>query len=182
MAHSAEATQTLGKTSSFDKLVFKISQTMSAIGAVMFAAMMVVTVIDVGGRALASSVEFIKPMVGAVELIGFMLVLGGTWGMGYCQLLRMHIRINILVEKWPSRVQSFFWGLTCLISLASSALIAWQAYVKTGVYLTTTLGSKSATLGAPLWPFILMMAIGFTWVGFILLIDFIKSVRGVVKP
>jgi len=68
-----------------------------------------------------------------------------------------------------------------LISLISSALIAWQAYIKTGTYITTTLGSKSSILAVPLWPFILMMAIGFTWAGFVFLIDFIKSVNGVVK-
>jgi TRAP-type C4-dicarboxylate transport system permease small subunit len=181
MEQVVETPPPTAKESSFDRIILKISRTMAAIGAVMFAGMMLVTVIDVSGRELATRFDFIKPMNGAVELIGFMLVLGGTWGMGYCQLLKMHIRINILVEKWPRRVQAFFWAIACLVSLAASGLIAWQAYLKMIAYFTTTLGAKSTVLGAPLWPFITMMAIGFTWVAFILAVDFIKSARGAFK-
>jgi TRAP-type C4-dicarboxylate transport system permease small subunit len=181
MEQVVETPQPAAKESTFDRIILQISRTMAAVGAIMFAAMMVVTVIDVSGRELATRFDFIRPMNGAVELIGFMLVLGGTWGMGYCQLLKMHIRINILVEKWSQRTQAFFWALTCLISLAAAGLIAWQAYVKMAAYFASTLGAKSTVLGAPLWPFIIMMAIGFTWVSFILAVDFVKSARGAFK-
>jgi TRAP-type C4-dicarboxylate transport system permease small subunit len=178
MEQLVETPQPTAKESSFDRVILQISRTMAGVGAVMFAAMMLVTVIDVTGRELATRFDFIKPINGAVELIGFMLVLGGTWGMGYCQLLRMHIRINILVEKWSRRAQAFFWAVTCLVSLAASVLIAWRALVKMLDYFNSTLGATSSILGAPLWPFIAMMAIGFIWISFILAVDFIKSARG----
>jgi TRAP-type C4-dicarboxylate transport system permease small subunit len=164
------------KLSPFMKVISQISRVMAAVGAVTFAAMMLITVIDVTGRNL-----FLIPLNGAVEIVGLLLVLGGTWGMGYCHLLKMHIRINILTERFPPRWKALFWIVTCFVSLVVSGMIAWRAYDKVNHYFSVTLGTTTDVLGWPLWPFVLAMAIGFSWLVFVLVIDIIVTVAKVVR-
>lgn len=164
------------RQSSFMKVVTQISRGMAGVGAVSFAAMMIITVIDVGGRNL-----FLIPLNGAVEMVGLLLVIGGTWGMGYCQLLKMHIRINIITEKLPPKWKTLSWIVTCLVSLIVSVLIAWRAYFKVNQYLGATLGSTTDVLGLPYWPFVGLMAFGFTWVSFLFIVDIVRSFIEVVR-
>jgi TRAP-type C4-dicarboxylate transport system permease small subunit len=88
-------------------VLWQISRALAAVGAVLFGVMMMVTVIDVCGRYF-----FTMPLNGAAELVGIMLIIGGTWGMGYCQLERMHIRIGLFAEKLPKIAQRLLWVIT----------------------------------------------------------------------
>jgi len=150
---------------------------MAGVGALMFGVMMMVTVIDVGGRYF-----FLRPLDGATELIGLMLIIGGTWGIGYCQLHKMHIRIGVFMEMFPKILQRLIWVFTFVISLAVSGAISWQAYLRTEAYIAASLGDRTDVLGIPFWPLMLCMAIGFTWGAVIFLIVFGKSVKEVFRP
>jgi TRAP-type transport system small permease protein len=165
-----------GPADRFDRILWRVSQWMAGVGAVMYGVMMIVSVVDVGGRYF-----FKHPLLGATELVGLMLVIGGTWGMAYCQVLKMHIRIDILYNKFPRLAQSIAWAISCLVCLTTAALIAWQAFFKAGEYYITELGTRTDILGIPLWPFIFLMAVGFSWLGFVFLAEFIKTIIGAVK-
>ena len=176
MEHSADQPQLREKPSRFIDIITRISGVMAAIGAIIFGGMMIITVVDVVGRKF-----FLHPLQGAVEIIGLTLVIGGTFGLGYTQLIRMHIRINIITDKFPAKVQSGLWAFLCLISMVSSGLIAWKAFLKVHDLYTTVLGSKTDILALPLWPIIAAMGFGFAWAAFIFLIDLVRSIREVVK-
>jgi TRAP-type transport system small permease protein len=165
-----------GPSDRFNRMLWRISQGMAGVGAAMYGVMMLVSVIDVGGRYF-----FKHPLLGATELVGLMLVVGGTWGMAYCQVLKMHIRIDLVYNKFPALVQSILWAISCLVCLTTAALIAWQGFFKAGQYYITELGTRTDILGIPLWPFIALMAIGFSWLGFVFLIELIKTIIGAVK-
>jgi|WetSurMetagenome_2_1015567.scaffolds.fasta_scaffold638796_1 TRAP-type C4-dicarboxylate transport system permease small subunit len=162
--------------SRFNRILLKISKTMSAVGAVVFLAMMLITVTDVVGRS-----AFLHPLEGASELVGLLLVIGATWGMGYCQLNKMHIRINIFTEKMSQRNQKIFWIMTYLVSSLAAGGVAWQGIIKTAHYITATRGQITNVLEFPYWPFWLLMTIGFAWVCFIFLIELGRSFKGVFK-
>ncbi len=83
----------------------------------------------------------------------FMLVIAGTWGMGYCEVLKMNIRIGLFADKFPRRGKEILWMLTFFVSRVVAGLVAWQAFVKTGDLFTATLGNRTDTLGIPVWPF-----------------------------
>jgi TRAP-type C4-dicarboxylate transport system permease small subunit len=70
---------------------------------------------------------------------------------------------------------------TYLISTAVCALTAWQAFGRTGEYLTSTLGTRSDVLGIPFAPFMLAMGIGFCWAGIIFFLELVQTVIGVFK-
>ncbi len=164
------------QTKIYMQLLWQISRSLAAVGAILFGAMMMVTIIDVGGRYF-----FKKPLNGAAEIVGMMLVIAGTWGIGYCQLQKMHIRVSVFAEKLPIIAQSLLWVITYLISTSVGVLVAWQAYYRTEAYIGATLGGKSDVLGIPFWPFMLAMAIGFTWAFVVFLIDLFKAVVEVFK-
>jgi TRAP-type C4-dicarboxylate transport system permease small subunit len=164
------------KQSAFMKVIEQISRVMAAFGAVSLFVMMAITVIDVGGRNI-----FLKPLNGSFELVGILLVIAGTWGMGYCEILKMNIRIGLFADKFPRQGKAILWILTFFISLVVAGLVAWRAFVKTGDLFTATLGNRTDTLGIPVWPFMAMMALGFLWAGFIFLVQLCQQITGVFK-
>jgi TRAP-type transport system small permease protein len=160
----------------FMKYLWRISQIMSGVGAVLIGAMMFVTVIDVGGRYF-----FMTPLNGAAELVGLLLVVAGTWGMGFCQLHKMNVRISVLTDKLSPRGKNMMWVLAYIISTLVAGAVAWQGYLQARGYMINKLGSVTDVLGMPLWPFWLLMSIGFTWACFIFIIDLAKVTSEVFK-
>ena len=162
-----------GEQSALTRVITRVSRIMAAVGAVSLFVMMAITVIDVGGRNI-----FLKPLNGSFELVGIMLIIAGTWGMGYCQILKMNIRIGLFADKFSQRGRKALWMLTLIVSGVVAGLVAWQALVKTGDLITSTLGNITETLGMPIWPFTLMMAIGYLWAGFIFFVELYQQITG----
>ena len=160
----------------FEAVVFWISKIMAAVGAFTLGAMMLVTVIDVSGRYF-----FSKPLDGSVELVGILLVIAGSWGLGFCQLLKGHVRINLLTDFFPERIQGIIMLLAYAIAISMTSVITWKTLQRTYLYYHKTLGATTERLSMPYWPFMLALAIGMGWVCFIFIIDFIKTLREVFK-
>jgi len=162
--------------SSFNQVLVRISQIMAACGAVALGIMMFITVIDVSGRNF-----FFRPLEGSFELIGILLVIAGSWGMGYCQLKNTNIRINIISDRFPPRGKAILWVVAYAIGVIATGAIAWRVFLRTHEYTLSQLGSVTDTLSIPIWPFTLLMGIGFTWVCFIYLVNLYQSIIEVFK-
>ena len=162
--------------SRFNTVMIRVSMVMAAIAAITLAVMMLVAVIDVGGREF-----FLAPLEGAFELGGILLVIAGSWGMGYCQLQKGNIRISVLTDLFPPRVQASLYVVAYLICIAATAIICWQGSLRMYDYIFKELGGVTETLSMPFWPFMLMMAIGFGWVCIIFIIDLFNSFVEVFK-
>ena len=164
------------KQSPLTRVITKISRIMAAVGAVSLFVMMAITVIDVGGRNI-----FLKPLNGSFELVGIMLIIAGSWGMGYCQILGMNIRIGLFVDRFSKRWKWIMAILMLVLSGVVAILVAWQELVKTGDLLASKLGNITETLGLPLWPFTLMLAVGFIWAGFVFFVQLYQHFAGASK-
>ena len=158
------------------RVIIRVSRVMAAVGAISLFLMVIITVIDVGGRDI-----FLKPLNGAFELVGILLVIAGTWGMGYCEILKMNIRIGIIAERFPKKGQEILWILTFLIGGVVAGLVTWQALIKTYDLFVATLGNRTDTLGIPVWPFMLMMAIGYGWAGFVFFVEVYQALNKAFK-
>lgn len=150
------------KESKLNKVILQVSRLMASVGAISLFVMMAITVTDVGGREI-----FLKPLNGAFELVGMMLIIAASFGIAYCQVIKLHIRIGIVVDKFPKRLRELCWILTLLIGGGMCGLIGWQGLLKMIDLLTSTLGNKSDTLGLPIWPFMMVMTLGFLWTCFV---------------
>ncbi len=150
------------------------SKIMAVIASIVLGAMMLLTLGDVAGRYF-----FNRPIKGTWELVGLLLVFAGTWGLAYCQIRRSHIRVDILLARFPRRVKAFVNFVTYLVGSAGFGLISWQVFLMARNYYINDYVSD--TLGVPLFPFMLGLTIGAGLIALVLLIDFARSLVEVVK-
>jgi TRAP-type transport system small permease protein len=135
------------------------------------AAMMLLTVADVFGRYFLN-----KPIIGAYEIVGLLLVCAGTWGWAYCQKEKRHISISFLTERLPSSAQKFLSSIGYLIGFVGFSIICWRVFLLAEKYISLAKGGTTMTLGIPFYPFLFILSIGAGLMALILLVDFIRSI------
>ena len=149
---------------------------MAVIAAAVLGIMMINTVADVFGRYF-----FLSPIEGTFELVGMMLVIAGSLGLGYCQLNEGNIRITVISDLLPYRGQSIIFLIAYIIAAVVSGMICWQGGLRAWEYIFKELGGTTVTLGLVFWPFMMLLAIGFGWVCLIFLIDIYLTARKVFR-
>jgi TRAP-type C4-dicarboxylate transport system permease small subunit len=162
--------------SRFIKVVQWICKVLIGISSVMLGVMLLISVADIIGR-----VFFTHPIQGTFELVGLLMIVIGCLGMGYCQLVKGNVAIDILLNRLGRRGQAVLNVLSFLMSIAVSVIISWQLSLRMYDYLTIGLKGLTITLHLPLWPFMLTMTISFAWVTVIFFIDLYNSFREVLK-
>ena len=160
----------------FGNFVLVVSRYAAFIAAVCLFVMMILTVADVCGRYF-----FLSPIEGTFELVGILLVIAGSLGMGYAQINNQNIRITVIADRFKPRAQTGLFILAYLIACTTSFLIMWRGWIRGWEYIFRDLGSTTVTLGLPFWPFMLMLSIGFGWVLLIFIGDLVKSCVEVFK-
>ena len=155
---------------------YKIVRVMAIIAAIVLAAMMLLTVGDVCGRYF-----FNRPIPGTWEIIGVLLVCAGTWGLAYCQMLRGHISVTVLLERFSKRGQATIRSIAYLIGLAAFSLLCWRALLLSKRFISLSGGLVTDTLEIPLYPFMLMLTIATGVLALVLLIDLVHSLAEVVR-
>ncbi len=140
------------------------------VAAVALFGMMMVTTLDVFGRYFLNS-----PITGAYELVGILLAMAGTWSIGYAQIKKGHIRVDFLWRRFPRRGQLILDTLACFIGLIAFSVLTWRLIDLAGYFLTLTKGNATDTLGIPLFPFVVITAIGTGMLALVLLFDLINS-------
>jgi TRAP-type transport system small permease protein len=160
----------------YNIVVVWISRVMAGIAAIVLGAMMMIGVVDVCGRFF-----FNKPMEGSFELGGILLVTAGTWGMGYCQLQKSNIRIDVITSRFPKRIQAGADIFAYIFCIAATGVTTWRTSVMTHEYMVATLGNLTSTLRIPYWPFMLTLSMGFAWLTVIFIYDLIKAIQEVSR-
>jgi TRAP-type C4-dicarboxylate transport system permease small subunit len=151
-----------------------VSKVMAIIASVFLGAMMFLTLFDVAGRYF-----FNRPILGTWELVGLMLVFAGTWGLAYCQIMRSHIRVDVLLTMFPRKVQESINVISYLVGAVGFSLISWQVFLMAKNYYINDYVTD--TLGIPVYPFMLGLTIGSGLIALVLLMDVIASLTEVIK-
>jgi len=112
-----------------------------------------------------------KPIEGSYELIGFLGAVTTALALGYAQIRKDHISVDIITSHYSKRWQKITNGISYLATAIFFALAAWQ----TEIWGTTIWqsGERSETLRIIYSPFVYVVALGFAFLAFILLIDFL---------
>jgi len=114
----------------------------AVISATALFSMMFLTAIDVFGRWL-----FAKPLYGAYELIGTLLIIAGPFAMAITQLDRKHISIGLLVDLLPATAQKIFQVIGLLLDLFVYGMITAGLYVLSYIYWQRGIEALSENLG-----------------------------------
>jgi len=81
-----------------------------------------------------------------------------SWGIAYCFARDAHIEVDLLTERMPRGMRRAAWTLATVIGflfLAASAVLVWSQ----GLELKSQ-GEATFDLGLPVWPWILVSALG----------------------
>lgn len=160
----------------FDMTLLYVGKVIAVAAAVALMVMMVISVIDVGGRYI-----FTRPLPGAKEIVGILLVISTAWAFGYTQLSKSHIRIELLTGRLPRRGKSIADIIGYFLGLVATALVTWQGALRMWEYMHRTRGHITEILNIPYWPFMLVMVIGFAWFCVIFIRDLVTAIREVFK-
>jgi len=120
-----------------------------------------------------------RPLGGTAELVGWLAALTAAFALGYTQLHRGHVAIELVVERLPKRPRAL---LTAVISLAAALFFALAAW-RTGLlaHRLSQLGKLSETMHFSYAPFTYAVAFGLACFALVLLADSLKAGKGVFK-
>jgi len=165
----------LDKTHRFIKKISdRPSKMLSFLGGVILFTLVIITTIDVAGRYL-----FSKPFSATFELTQFMFCMVVFFGMPYFGILKRHIRINLLIDRFPSAVKNIIDTITEFLSFCMCVIVSWQAFVQAHVLQYDNL--RSDILHIPFFPFQFLVAFAMALFALVLLADFIESLSIVIK-
>ena len=114
------------------------------------------------------------PVSGTFEIMGFLGAISTAFALGYTQMKKGHIAIDILVCSFSKRTQGILNGINYLILAIFFAIVSWQI----AKYATTLLksGEITETLQIIYHPFTYGVALGCAALSLVFLVDFLKSV------
>jgi TRAP-type C4-dicarboxylate transport system permease small subunit len=168
--------KTIKPRSKIESGLLSTNKVMVFIAAIALFGMMAVTVIDVIGRYFFNS-----PLMGAYELVGILLAMAGTWSMAYTQIQKGHIRVDFIFKRFPKGGQVILTSLAHFVGLLACSILTWRLIGLTDYFLSLKKGNATDTLGIPLFPFVVITAIGTGMLAIVLLFDFIHALTEVKR-
>jgi TRAP-type C4-dicarboxylate transport system permease small subunit len=159
--------------SRLEKIVILVTRWLNWIAAVTLIVVMGIVCANVVGRSFWGA-----PVKGTVDIVSLLGAIIVGWAIAYTQVLKGHIRIDLLVQRLPPRIQYIIDSVIDLAGLALFALISWQTVIFAKANFEV--GELSEVLKLPITPFASVVAVGCIALTFVLFIDLIKSVSKAV--
>ena len=153
----------------FWKIILWILDKMKIIGAACLVGMMLLTCVDVVGRA------FGHPIFGSVEIVGFMATLAVVMAMPYTHQVQGHIDVEIVVRLFPEKTQTIIGICTGIVSLILFAVVTWRMTVYANTMKAS--GEVSMNLELPEHFVIYVTAVCLLIFTLIILQDLINNIR-----
>lgn len=120
-----------------------------------------------------------EPWAGTPAAVGWLAAPLAAFALGYTQLQKGHTRIDIIISRFPARVQSIIDGIMFFIGTGFFGVATWQVLKLASRY--RALGQVCPTTGISYHPFIYAVGIGCALLCLVLLLDFLKSLVQAVK-
>jgi TRAP-type C4-dicarboxylate transport system permease small subunit len=143
-----------------------INNALVFIAGVFLIAMIVLTCTNIFSRL------FWMPIRGTYELMGFMGAVVVSFALGYTQIKRGHIAVNILVNRFSKKTQRILNGVNHTICMIFFSLAAWKISEKATTIKNT--GEITETLRIVYHPFIYGVAIGCAVLALVFFTDIVK--------
>jgi TRAP-type C4-dicarboxylate transport system permease small subunit len=148
----------------------KVMKVLVGIGVVSLVAVMLVFVGNIISRT------FGKPILGTYEVIKFGMVPVITVAIGYTALMRGHIMIEVLVERFQKRTRTICAAITTFFSLAIWALITWKS-TEFGI-IKWGRGEVTEQLELPVPLFRMIWSVGLLFLVVVLCVELARVLKG----
>ena len=158
----------------WERRIARMLAALEYIGMAFVILMMTLTVVHAVGRY-----GFDQPITGLIEMSCFMLVIIIFLTIPHTQVMKGHICITLVVDRFPQRTQAIIDSITYTLSLALSIVALWQSVVR-GIYLSGS-GYVTAMLGIPHFPFVFIVALGWGLIALAILLQLIHFIGQAVR-
>ncbi len=158
----------------FTAAIKTMTRILLAIGVTALIAMMFLTAFDVVMRYI-----FNQPVRGALEVVEYLMAVFVSFSIAWCADQKGHVAVDLVMGRFPLRVQAFFNLITTIVTMLFVSLITWQNIL----FIKDVYASKltSAVLRIPVYPFSVTIALGFGLFSLILLIHTFELLSEVRK-
>jgi TRAP-type C4-dicarboxylate transport system permease small subunit len=116
---------------------------------------------------------FQVPVSGSYEVVSFLGAIVTAGALGHTQKRKDHIVVDILSDKFPSKVKRVLDRVSYLLILVFFSIVSWQTFVY-GKRLMRT-GELSETLKIAYYPFVFLVGIGFAVLALTSFLDLIET-------
>jgi TRAP-type C4-dicarboxylate transport system permease small subunit len=151
------------------KIINLLSRIASVIVIVFLIAMMLLIVVDVSLRYFFNS-----PIPGSIELVQYFMIVGGFLGLSWCAVKNGHIKVGLVVDRFPARVQAIFSSVTLILGLTVAPLVTWRLFAQ-AIYEQAS-RTASDFLDIPAYPFYIAAGIGYGLFCLVLLTALVNSI------
>jgi TRAP-type C4-dicarboxylate transport system permease small subunit len=158
---------------SFERIVNSIVTSLFQISKICVFSLMVLIVMNIILRKAWHSIY------GTYDYVGFITTIMVTFGIGYLALKKGHIAVDLIMERFPKRVQAIIDGFGTILSFGVFALISWQLIIYGNGVLKS--GEHTLTSMTPFYPFVYGISLGIALLCLVLLFEFVKCLTKAVK-
>ena len=116
---------------------------------------------------------FGTPMAGIVEVVGWMAAAITAFALGYTQIHKGHVAINLLTERFNRRLRVILDAAMNMISTALFAATAWFIFQYAGSLREA--GSLSETMKVIVYPWVYIVSLGCAGLALALFVDMLES-------
>jgi TRAP-type C4-dicarboxylate transport system permease small subunit len=150
-----------------DKISHTLNQILIWVAGFLLAAMICLTCANIFLRIVW------VPIIGTFELIGYFGAVMTAFAVGYTQIRRGHISVDIVVLGFSKKTQNILNDINCFICMVFFAIVSWQI----ASYATTLLktGEITETLRIVYYPFTYGVALGFAVLSLVFLNELLGS-------
>ena len=120
--------------------------------------------------------QFGLPIRGTFELMGYFGAIVTALALGYTQIKRGHIAVDIVVLRFSEKTQRILHAVNHLVCMAFFTIVTWQVFKYASTLRET--GEVTETLQIIYYPFTYAVALGCLILAFTFLVDFLKSIIG----
>ena len=156
------------------KLINTLSRIMNVAASAVLAAMMLLTVSDVVLRYFLR-----KPILGATEITEGMMACLAFLALAWCAAENGHLKVDLLVSRFSTRVQALVDSLTSAVGLGVVAVLTWRSLLE-GMAIQK-LNIVSSLVRIPAYPFYYVIALGSAMLGLVILTQLIGHINKAVR-
>jgi len=145
-----------------------INDVFMCVAGIVLAAMIILTCANIFCRLVW------LPIRGTFELMGYFGAVITAFALGYTQIKKGHIAVDIVILGFSSKVRSILNAINCVLCIAFFVLVGWQIWrYATNLWRT---GEVTETLRIVYYPFTYAVALGCFALAFVFLVEFLNSI------
>ena len=154
--------------------VVLLSRILVIISTISLTVMMMLTVSDVFLRYLVKS-----PIPDSQQMTEYLMICVAFLAMAWVAVKNEHITVDLIVPRFPLRVQEIFDSVTYLLGLGMVVLISWRTFLEAPT--VKEIGFDTLILEIPQYPFFIILGFGLAALALVMIIQVVQHIYKAVK-